>query len=124
MHYVAQAGDDDCGVAVLAMLTDRTLAEAVEWIGWDGKPLKPHQMHWWLWKDGWYLRSIKLAADLPTSEWPPPPFADAHYAMVTATKGGHWTVMDGTGRLLDPWDVSRESLSVYSAVHEIVGLQR
>jgi hypothetical protein len=123
-RYVAQEGDKDCGVAVLAMLTDRTLAEARQWIDWSGDPLKPHQMYYWLWSDGCFLRSVKLRSDLGTGEWLAPRFAPAHYAMVTATKGGHWTVVDGDGKLLDPFDASRESMEVYGAVHEIVGVIR
>jgi hypothetical protein len=129
--YVAQEGDEDCGVAVLAMLTDRTLAQTVEWIGWAGEPLKPHELQHWLWKDGCFLRTIRLRVDLPGwsegDDWPPepfPPFADRHYLMVTATKGGHWTAVDGDGRLLDPWDRSRDSLTVYGAIHETVGVMR
>lgn len=124
LTYIAQEGDTDCGVAVLAMLTGRTLAEMIEWIDWDGEALKPHQMCHWLWRDGYFLRSVKLRSDLADGEWFLPRFAPAHYAMVSATRGGHWAAVDGYGHLLDPWDASRPDLGWYPAVHEIVGVTR
>lgn len=124
MRYVAQRGDSDCGVAVLAMLTGRTLDEQAEAMRWRGDPLKPHEMHNWLWRDGFYLRSVKLRSELADGEWFRPRFAPMHYAMVTAMRGGHWTAIDGDGTLLDPWDRSRDSMLVYPCVSEIVGLSR
>jgi hypothetical protein len=131
MQYVAQEHESDCGVAVLAMLTGRTLVETCDWIKWHGRDLQPAEMHWWLWRDGFYLRSVKLRVDLPgwsdEEGWPPVPFrpfAPAHYLMVTAAKGGHWVALDGDGALLDPWDRARQSLDAYSAVHEIVGVRK
>lgn len=123
-HYVSQKGADDCGVAVLAMLTGRTLGDTMEWINWNGKPVEPWEMQHALWSDGWYLRVARMPKDLGQEGWPPLPFADAHYAMVTASRGGHWTMMDASGRVFDPWDRSRSSLVVYGAVHEVVGLKR
>jgi hypothetical protein len=124
MAYIAQEHEEGCGVAVLAMLTDKTWAETVEWIDWDQEALKPVQMMAWLWKDGWFLRKAHTPQSIGQETWPPAPFASAHYAMVTATKGGHWVVMTHTGDVLDPYDFSRPNLEWYPAVHEIVGLIR
>ena len=86
-------------------------------------------MHAQLWDAGYYLRRIMLRVNVPgwteADGWPPNPFrpfAPMHYLQVTASKGGHWTAVDGDGTLLDPWDHSRTSLTAYSAVHEIVGV--
>lgn len=123
MRYVAQEGDQDCGVAVLAMLTGRTLAEAIDWLAWDGHPLKRHEMQRALWGDGYFLRSAILRSELADGEWFAPRFAPMHYAMVVATKDGHWTAIDGDGTLLDPWDRRRVSMAdAYQAVNEIVGV--
>jgi hypothetical protein len=123
-HYVSQEGADDCGVAVLAMLTGRTLGETMDWIDWKGIPVEPWEMARALWRDGCYLRTAREPSDVGQESWPPEPFAEAHYAMVTATKGGHWTIMDASGRVFDPWDRSRLSLDVYGAVHQVTGLKR
>jgi hypothetical protein len=125
LNYIAQEHEHGCGVAVVAMLTRRTFEQAADLLHFSGLALQPWEIENALMRDGWFMRKAQLPQDVGQAAWPPKPFAEVHYAMVTSPPGsGHAVVMLENGGVLDPFDETRHSLAVYYAVHHVIGLRR
>lgn len=139
--YVKQRGDIDCSIAAIAMacdlsyeqaaaglvVTDGTgmrLAEAIQPEGGNDDLTKA-----WLRCNGWAWQEVtrnlwRGSAFHPVHPWPPAPFANTHICFVEATAGWHYCVMDFVGRVFDPWNEARTTLSHpdYKRVATVLGL--
>lgn len=131
MRWVAQEHPDGCGVAVLAMLTDDTyenVAAALRadpWMEGNGFALTQPVLEKYLSDRGWYLRRVYVAWQTPGCQWPPEPFAERHYAIVTQPSGnGHFVAVEADGTLLDPLRSGSYRLTDFQSVSCLVGLLR
>lgn len=123
MRHVAQRGDSDCGVATFAMLTDRSYDEALAVIGHEAD-VPDHTIRVWLQRDGWFIRDIDHRSE-SSGVWPPRPFAERHFAIVTQPSGnGHYVVMEADGTVLDPLTVEPRRLDEWEVCSNVCGMVR
>jgi len=129
--YIRQRHDWDCGIAAIAMAADVPYEQVLADLVPDGteRGLNELHVHDWLHRNGWAWQQISrnrpsCGKYVPRDPWPPAPFAPSHIAQVEATQGWHFTVMDGSGRVLDPWNEARDTLehSDYGQVTWVLGL--
>lgn len=127
VRWVRQEDAYGCGLAVLAMLTGRTYAEAKERVrtfqnepcNWAANGCTHYTLDRFLAGDGWYVQRRYNAWTELSSE----PFADIHYASVQQpSNNGHFVVVLGDGTVLDPNREGRYRLSDWAHVNQIVGL--
>lgn len=130
--YIPQRQNWDCGVAALAMATGNTYERMFEElpVGFENDGgLNELHLQAWMMRNGWawqhmYQNHPQGGKYIKRDPWPPQPFAPTHIAMVTATAGAHFAVLDDKGLVLDPWDRRRETLTHpdYKQVHWVMGL--
>ena len=136
-EYVAQLDGYGCAVASLAMIAGWSYAEMKAWLATRGLTAKRMEggLHEGIWTEALnqlgfvYERryahdSLAGATRMP---WPSAPFAPIHLCCVEVPSGeSHAIVMLDDGRVLDPWDRSRDSLAHpdYRKVNQIVGVWR
>lgn len=132
LKYIKQRGENDCGIAALAMacrLRYETVAADLPLDGTEG--LNDTLVKDWLYRNGWawqertpnIWRGGKYEKVHP---WPPSPFAPTHICFVEATKGWHFCVLDFDGLVYDPWKQDRNRLDHpdYKRVGSVLGLFR
>lgn len=133
LRWVGQDDPEGCGVAVLSMLTGEpyvTVRAAIE-----ARPFYKHGGDWrehgvngiimehYLAERGWFFRRVYVSWEFGT--WPPPPFAERHFAQVGQPSGnGHYVVMDAKGCVLDPLREGTFALSDWEVVNHVIGLKR
>lgn len=124
-----------CGIACLAMLTGQTYQQVYEDFGspdlsgesggitdWDIRNyLKKHGLQF----GGWKLKQYVGGEE--ASPWPPDPTGSVCLCLVHVypwSPCSHWVVMLPDGSVLDPVNLSDTPLrlSVYDAVHSVVGI--
>lgn len=129
--YIPQRFDCDCGVAALAMATFTDYETVAATMNHDTEKTGVNDLHLkaWLVREGWAWQEIfrnypKNGSYEKREPWPPAPFAETHIVQVEATRGAHFTVMDGRGSVFDPWNVNRNNLMHpdYKSVHWVMGL--
>jgi len=133
MRWVQQEDAEGCGLAVLAMLTDKTYAEVKAEI--DSQDGHGHNGDWsqhgithitldrYLITQGFYLQ--RVYASFGISEWPPDPWAPRHFAQVTPLSGNsHFVVMDAEGVVLDPMREGTYRLGDWTTTQNVVGIKR
>lgn len=123
IERVFQEDANGCTIACLAMLTGKTYrdARAAYW-GESGHPT-PLEIQRFLMNDGWFVRTVYSSDDF--GQWPPPPFAQAHFAQVTQPSGvGHAVVVREDGVVLDPLLDGGARLSDWAVVNHVIGLWR
>lgn len=115
MRLVRQRREWDCGVAVLAMVTDLDYESAVRLVRdtdsssglswWDINQalgiLGYSVLTWWKASQAFYAdrRLAKSVGPAPPGEkWPPKPFAPAHYVQ----RRNHFMAVNAGGKVLDP----------------------
>lgn len=128
MRWVRQEDPDGCGIAVLAMLTDqpywvvRDHIEAVD-RDWRDNGVPQMLMESYMVDRGWSLRTVLLSTEF--NRWPPPAFAEQHFAQVTQpSSAGHYVAMDFSGRVFDPLRPGIFGLSDWPATHFVIGANR
>ena len=129
IERIQQRAGNDCGIAALAMACGVPY-ESVQHLlalGLDG--INDLHIKDWLIANGWAWQEIFLNRPVrgsyePREFWPPKPFAPSHIAMVEATMGWHYTVMDGAGEVFDPFNADRKSLTHpdYKRISSLLGL--
>ena len=123
MKHVSQRGDSDCGVAAFAMLTDRGYSEALTALG-VGADVPDHTIRVLLQREGWFIRDIDHRSECD-GVWPPPPFAERHFALVTQLSGnGHYVAMEADGTVLDPLTNEPRRLSDWTVCSFVCGMVR
>lgn len=129
LKYVAQRGDNDCGIAALAIACGVTYEAIATVLQVDGDGLNDTLLKDWLFRNGWSWqeRTRNLwrgGSYVPLFPWPPEPFALTHICTVEATRGWHYCVLDFEGRVYDPWKRERGDLSHpdYKRVSTVLGL--
>jgi hypothetical protein len=128
---VAQRRDNDCGVAVLAMAcgVDYDAIAPILSEYWSDKGINDLHVKDWLINNGWAWQEVTMFHPVKGKyekrvPWPPKPFARSHIAQVIVSAGAHFTVMDSTGEVFDPWSADRKSLTHpdYKQVSYVLGL--
>lgn len=124
IEYVKQRDDWDCGVAVLAMVSGLTYEQVLDDFngkGIEGVGIGGVLFDWWFVKHGVATQGKTPELDDP---WPPEPWAPVHIAYVRATQGAHVCVMDCQGRVFDPFDIKRRTLTHkdYKRVRGVIGI--
>ena len=132
MSLVRQEDDWGCGIAVLAMLTDRSYIEAKALVMADprraGHDWSLHGLYWTdidrhLIDEGWWMQRWYSGWNLPV--WPPTPFADRHFAQVRQPSGNsHFVAVTANGVALDPLVNEPRRLSDWLQVDNVTGLAR
>jgi hypothetical protein len=129
VNRVAQVDPDGCGIATVAMLLDIAYDDAKRRLAvpYGRRVIVDSAIDAALLEAGRVVgrryRYNPLTGK-PREDWPPKPFAPRHYAIVHVAAGGHAVAMDADGRVLDPWDERRTSLTHpdYVAVDQVVGV--
>lgn len=129
MKYIRQRGENDCGIAALAMACRLRYEDVALDLPLDGDGTNDTLIKDWLCRHGWawqerarnLWRGSKFEAVTP---WPPKPFAPTHVCFVEATKGWHYCVLNFDGRVYDPWKEERHALDHpdYKRVASVTGL--
>lgn len=124
IQYVNQRSDWDCGIACLAMVSGRAYERILtnfDGMNIEGVGIAAPLFDWWFRKHGFAVQIITEEAD---PDWPPRPWAPVHIASVQATRGSHVCVMDCLGRVFDPWDITRRTLTHrdYRSVRGVFGI--
>jgi len=130
MERIQQRGPNDCGIAALAMacgVSYESVAPLLE--SSSGAGVNEPDLYEWLKANGWawqmvyqnYRRAGEYHRRTP---WPPTPFAPSHIVQVRASQEWHFTVMDGIGRVFDPWTADRKTLHHpdYREISWVMGL--
>lgn len=137
MILVRQRLTYDCAIATIAMACGQTYEEVFADLGHELNGQAEHKLrgisdtlvkhylfrHGWAWQE----RTMNLwhGGEYRQQEpWPPAPFAASHICLVKATEESHYCAMDETGRVFDPWEPSRVSLTHpdYNRVMAVAGL--
>lgn len=130
IERIQQKGQNDCGIAALAMACGVPY-ETVEplLLRGSGDGVNEPDLYEWLRENGWawqivYQNFRALGKYHKRDPWPPEPFAPSHILMVRATRAWHFTVMDKTGRVFDPWTADRTALDHpdYNEISWVMGL--
>lgn len=130
---ISQRRDNDCGVAALAMACgvdyDAILPILSEY--WSDKGINDLHVKDWLINNGWAWQEVTMFHPVKGKyekhdPWPPRPFAPSHIAQVIVAPGAHFTVMDSSGEVFDPWNAARKTLdhADYKQVNWVMGLWR
>jgi hypothetical protein len=123
VRLIRQRGERDCGVAVFAMLTDREYEAAAATLG-IATEVPDHAIKVLLQRDGWFIREIWRREDTG-GVWPPPPFAERHFAIVTQPSGnGHYLAMEADGTVLDPLEDGPRVLEEWDICAYVCGMAR
>ena len=130
MNYVSQEDANGCGIAVLAMLTDKSYQEVrAEFLPRHiEKGMTEWDMNAYLAEHG-YAVAHKYPHYMPQQKhrdvWPPEPFASVHYCcMNTTSNTHHYVVMLADGSILDPASSGIKSLADYRIVQNVCGVIR
>jgi hypothetical protein len=133
--FIYQPEENGCGIAAVAMATQRPYAEvrklllmSVDLSGFvldDGVNVAQVDEMLEVLGFAWqarYPNLHRLAA--PRPDWPCEPWADVHLCHVRSLSdsGGHYVVMLRDGRVLDPWWGVIGGLHRYPQVHSIKSL--
>lgn len=120
--YEKQRNDWDCAICCLSMIAalpyEAVLKDFagmnIEGIGVGGT-----LFDWWFIKRGF---ATQVMHQEPEGGWEP--WAPVHIAFVQATKGSHVCVWDYAGRVFDPWNVARRTLTHrdYRSVRGVMGI--
>lgn len=122
VQFIKQRNDWDCAICCLAMVSGLSYETVLA--DFDGIKIENVGV-WGTLLDDWFIKrgfaSQVVHAEPPTG-WAP--WAPVHIAFVQATKGSHVCVMDYQGRVFDPWDVARRTLTHrdYKSVRGVMGL--
>lgn len=124
VRYIKQRSDWDCGVAVLAMASGLPYEQIIEDFagkGIEGTGIEGSLFDWWFRKRGLAIQCVTEAIE---PMWPAEPWAPVHIAYVQATRGSHVCVMDHLGRVFDPFDIRRRTLTHkdYRSVRGVIGI--
>lgn len=132
MIWVRQEDPEGCGLAVLAMLSERTYAEvradmvAFYHDAWDRvidfseRGLIYMDLDRALGQRGFYVQHRYHTWPIA---WPPEAFARMHYASVEQPSGrSHFVAVDADGSVLDPLREGRYRLADWPKVNQIVGV--
>jgi hypothetical protein len=141
VKYIKQRSEIDCGIAALAMACDLDYERVADGLvtgpgcltrlrdAMGDEGLNDDLVKDWLRLNGWAWQEVarnvwQRGGFTPRHPWPPQPFATTHICFVEATKGWHYCAMDYAGRVYDPWDERRASLSWqgYKRVSSVLGL--
>lgn len=132
IKYVKQRGGHDCGIASLAMATGLPYEEVLAPFAWRinaGEGLNEVHMLEWFVRNGWAYQQVYKVHHLGgvnqrKEEWPPKPWAPVHLIEARVSAGYHFAVMDAKGRVFDPWDAERTSIShpAYKDLLWVMGL--
>jgi len=148
--WVGQEHAMDCGAAVIAMLTERPITEVRAQIDaelghgrsttdWNGAGITEVTIDRYLWDAGYFMQERRQGQYAPDTlnehvviggppiegGWPPPPWADLHYAKVKQPSGNyHFVVMLRDGTVLDPMTREPRRLTDFASVNLVVGLVR
>lgn len=121
IKYVKQRADWDCGIAVLAMVSGRDYESVLKDFGPEivGHGIEGPLFDDWFIKNGY---AIQCVPDEPKDGWAP--WAPAHVCYVRTTAGAHVCVMDHLGRVFDPFDIRRKTLTHpdYKSVRGVIGV--
>jgi hypothetical protein len=130
MRWVRQEDEFGCGIAILAMLTDRTYIDVkYELLSdpfastqpWKTNGFAHPTVEYFLTKHGHYTQTVYKAWNLTT--WPPEPWAMRHYANVVQPSGNaHWVVMNRLGWVYDPMVERRRKLTDFPSVNSVTAL--
>lgn len=117
IERIQQRGPNDCGIAAIAMACGVPYEDVLPLLNkGSGGGINETDMYDWMLANGWAWQLVYRNQRLEHGKyqqrepWPPQPFAPAHIVMVRATQDWHFTVMDGAGRVFDPWTDDRKSL--------------
>lgn len=123
-----------CGIACVAMLTDRTYNDVRDIAPWfcEKCGVETEPIDHLLSSLGYSVRRLHQFREFdgkPEALWPPQPFAPIHLALVMQTAKdyeAHYVVVDGHGNVSDPADVKPElcGLSRYHDVLWVAGVYR
>lgn len=130
INYVKSVVDNDCVPACLAMVTNTTLEYVLNslqpyWLEtgqFDGVDYPIAAA--WLASQGYAMQPIDhdfSPKQQLIQEWPIKPWAPAHLVYVF-DKGSHCVVMDNSGWVLDPNDITISSLNQYYRIYSVVGI--
>jgi ABC-type bacteriocin/lantibiotic exporter with double-glycine peptidase domain len=128
---IAQKDSHGCAIASLAMVTghdyDKVKAFYHPRVDFSREGVAWYQAEEYLARHGFAVRRFTRynpATNELREPWPIAPFADVHMCEVVTVDGGHSVVMLADGRVLDPWDELRDSLTHphYIAVHFVAGI--
>lgn len=124
LRYVNQRADWDCGIACLAMVSDRSYEEIADEFSAhniQGVGIEGLLFDWWFRKNDF---AVQCATPDVGCEWPPMPFAPVHIVYVRATQGSHVCVMSSRGGILDPFNALRTTLAHpdYKSVRGVIGI--
>ena len=129
LKYIKQRGENDCGIAALAMACRLSYQTVAATLQCDADGTNDTLIKDWLCRNGWAwqerTRNLWRGGKFePVDPWPPKPFAPTHICFVEATKGWHYCVLDFDGRVYDPWKKERETLDHpdYKRVSAVTGL--
>lgn len=127
MDWIRQKDWSGCGIAAIAMLTDRSYVEARSFVeiclGWTTRNWASHglnlsEVETVLIEDGWTL-DYRAAVAAP---WPPAPWAERHLGYNEM----HYVAIEADGRVLDThWEGRLKTmLSDWPELEVVVGLSR
>lgn len=148
IRWVPQADAKGCGAAVIAMLTNRAYGDVCRQIDseighgrsttdWNAHGITEVTIDRYLWDAGYFMQERRQGQYAPDTlnehvviggppiagGWPPPPWADLHYAKVKqASNNYHFVVMLRDGTVLDPMTSERKRLTDWPDVLLVVGL--
>lgn len=131
IERIQQRGPNDCGIAAIAMACGVPYDDVLPLLKkGSGGGINETDMYDWMLANGWAWQlvyknqRIEQGKYQPREPWPPQPFAPSHIVMVRATQDWHFTVMDGDGRVFDPWTDDRKSLDHpdYRDISWVMGL--
>jgi ABC-type bacteriocin/lantibiotic exporter with double-glycine peptidase domain len=129
---IAQKDSHGCAVASLAMVTGHDYDRIKAFFpraDFTKSGIAFYQAEEYLARHGFAVRRFTLydpTTNEPREPWPVAPFADVHMCEVVTAKGAHSVVMLRDGRVLDPWNESRDSLSHpdYVKVYFVAGVYK
>lgn len=133
--YVAQPNGYGCAIACTAMIVGKTYDEMEAWYLTNGVPRERMEKGLWsgiyrqaLFRHGFVSHERWVNDPLRNGPgdwpWPSPPFAPFHICTADVAAGHHAFVMLEDGRVLDPYNVARTSITHpdYLAVDCVMGV--
>jgi hypothetical protein len=133
-EYIAQRTPWDCGICSLAMACGPSYEAVFADLGEAAakhEGINDDQIDRWLCAHDWAWQTVarnRWTGEKfePVSPWPPSPFAPVHICFVEATIARHYCVMTFEGRVLDPFNPERQTLSHpdYKRVGTVRGLYK
>lgn len=134
--YVAQPNGYGCSIACVAMVVGKTYEEMEAWFVESGMPINgmAKGLHSGVYFEALHRHGFAIQqrykydtiAGTSHLAWPPKPFAPLHIAATRVAAGSHAIVLLGDGRVLDPFNRERDSLTHpdYHAVDFVAGIWR